>query len=223
VDEYYFVGPEGARQRVRDDDACPKQELCVQSIRFGVSPEKATLFFVGRAEHLPRYPRAQGLTNDFRKDGALTKRSITFSAVLVLVLSIGIWLHFYRQEASQIRLLFSGYQLKSIAPIENGEGETNPETLQAVSLGSLQPGHKYVFRKIAKSNDVSFARYRLPIRLWLAHCRVVKSAKPILVFVGQPVFHVEYECGEHRGVISNRLAETPDQSRLEEQLVVTLL
>jgi hypothetical protein len=57
VDEYYFVGPEGARQRVRDDDACPKQELCVQSSRFGVSPEKATVFFVGRAEHLPRYSR----------------------------------------------------------------------------------------------------------------------------------------------------------------------
>jgi hypothetical protein len=151
------------------------------------------------------------------------KRSITLFVALVLVLSIGMWLHFYRQEASQIRVLFSGYQLKSIAPIENGQGETNPEALQAVSLGSLQPGHTYVFRKIAKSNDVRFARYRLPIRLWLAHCRVVKAGKPVVVFVGQPVFHVEYECGEHRGVISNRLVVTPDQSRSEEQLVVTLL
>lgn len=141
---------------------------------------------------------------------------------VVLVLSVAVWLHFYRQKAGQIGVLFSGYQLVSISST-GGQAETNPETLEALSVGSLQPGHIYLFRKVVRSNDVRFARYRLPVRLWLGHCRAVKVGKPAVVFVGQPVFHVEYECSEHRGVISNRLVETPDQTRSEEQLVVTLL
>jgi hypothetical protein len=151
------------------------------------------------------------------------KRSITLLVAVVFVLSMAMWLHFYRQKAGQIGVLFSGYELESIAPIGGGQVETNPEILQPLSEGSLQSGHTYVFRKVAKSNDVRFFRYRLPVRLWLAHCRAVSVGKPAVVFVGQPVFHVEYECSDHRGVITNRLVETPDQTRSDEQLVVTLL
>jgi hypothetical protein len=150
------------------------------------------------------------------------KKSIMALVAVALVLSVAVWLHFYRQKAAQIGVLFSGYQLESITS-SGGHVETNPEALQTTSEGALQPGHTYILRKVAKSNDVRFARYRLPIRLWLAHCRVVSVSKPAVVFAGQPIFHVEYECSEHRGVISNRLVETSDQNGAEAQLVVTLL
>jgi hypothetical protein len=149
------------------------------------------------------------------------KKSIMALVAVILVLSVAVWPHFYRQKAGQIGVLFRGYQLESIAST-GGQVETNPETLQTLSGGALQPGHACVFRKVAKRNDVKFARYRLPIRPWLAHCRVVSVGKPAVVFAGQPVFPVEYECGEHRGVISNRLVETSDQNGAEAQLVVTL-
>jgi hypothetical protein len=149
------------------------------------------------------------------------KKSMVFLVTVVIVFSAAAGLHFYRQKAAQISMLFSGYQLESITS-GGGQVETNPETLQSLSEGSLQPGHTYIFRKVERNNYVRFARYRLPVRLWLAHCRATKVGKPAIVFAGDPVFNVEYECNGHRGIITNRLVVSADETRSEEQLVVTL-
>lgn len=152
------------------------------------------------------------------------KRTVVLLVAVLLLCSVVAWLHFYRQKAGQISLLFSGYQLESVAALTGGgQTETNPAMLKTLSENSLQPGRTYVLRKTNKSNDLNFLRYRLPVRLWLAHCRTVSLSKPAGVFVGQPVMHVEFQCDEHRGDITNRRVATPDDLRSEEQLVVTLL
>ena len=58
VDEYYFVFPDGRRQRLRSElDTCPEQEICAQKFGFTSRPSQVTIFFVGRAKDLSRYPK----------------------------------------------------------------------------------------------------------------------------------------------------------------------
>jgi len=57
LDEYYFVGPEGKRIRVKsEDDGCTDQETCVRKFQFFFTPTKFTRFFVGKKQDLSHYP-----------------------------------------------------------------------------------------------------------------------------------------------------------------------
>ena len=55
-DEYYLVAADGRRRRIPNEfGGCPGQS-CAQRFTFFSSPARVTVFFVGRAENMPRYP-----------------------------------------------------------------------------------------------------------------------------------------------------------------------
>lgn len=57
LDEYYFVGSDGHRLRLPTEaEGCVPAEVCVQHFRFYSSPAKVSVFFVGKAGSMARYP-----------------------------------------------------------------------------------------------------------------------------------------------------------------------
>jgi hypothetical protein len=55
ADQYYLVGSDGHRSRLPTEfGGCPGR-VCAQQFTFFSSPRIVTVFFVGRAESMPRY------------------------------------------------------------------------------------------------------------------------------------------------------------------------
>lgn len=57
-DTYYFLDAVGKLHRIRNwDEHCESHEVCIQQFQLFSSPSIATMFFVGKKDNMPRYPR----------------------------------------------------------------------------------------------------------------------------------------------------------------------
>ena len=58
VDTYYAVSPQGVRTRIpTETDSCSANQKCVRRFQFFTSPRIVTVFFVGTAEDISRFPK----------------------------------------------------------------------------------------------------------------------------------------------------------------------
>ena len=131
-------------------------------------------------------------------------------------------------EEIEFQRLFAGYELLRIADIPGDKSldEINGATLQGTYALAPRfvPGRVYVFRKVSSLQDEELALRVFPERLTEINARIVaapKSAKDLAyLFIGGPLFKIEFEKDTHRGIIVNHLHTSEKTNETWEELLL---
>lgn len=131
-------------------------------------------------------------------------------------------------EDQQFQMLFNGFQLVLVDKLPSG---TRAEDINPANLQNAYPSERtlvldrvYVFRKTTGTSNEDMGMKVLPERLRSIGARVTKAPRSskdfMYVFVGGPLFVIEFEKGGHHGTMLNRVHTSQNPNEQWEELVV---
>ncbi len=131
-------------------------------------------------------------------------------------------------EDQQFQMLFNGFQLVTVdkLPPNVRTEDLNPANLQNAypTERTLVPDRVYVFRKTTGTSNEDLGMKVLPDRLRSIGARVTKAPQNskdfMYVYVGGPLFVIEFEKDGHHGTMLNRVHTSQNSNEQWEELIV---
>ncbi len=116
------------------------------------------------------------------------------------------------QADMQLSTLFRGYQLLLIdsLPPDRDISKLRSQEFHGSQFSDetqFKPGRVYIFRKLIDTSEYEIGKTIIPDRLKAIGANIIRAPKSpgdfVDIYVGGPLFTIEFELNGHRGIIRN--------------------